>query len=1108
MSTQPYFRTPSIDPDGSQIAFVYAGDIWLVAASGGRAERLTAHAASHKNPRFSPDGASLAFTADRNGNGEIYVLPLDGGAVRQLTFHDGRSTVEAWARDGQAIYFTANREQIGDSIYRIKLTGGTPALIYSEPYENLGAVSIDPMGRRLAFCNIRDRWWRRGPDPFSPGEIWLGPSAETDAWKTGNYTALQLLAGPQPTGPATQPVIGIPGAYAGRNAWPLWAPDGAGLYFVSDRDGVENLWYLALDGTEPQRITTFEDGRLLFPQIALNAGLIVFERNFQIWHLDLATREAAPLTITARGDSKVTPVREESWTRHFSELRLSPDGKKIAFIARGQVFVDFADKETERDVRQGPSFRVTDTRARERQVAWTPDSRSLIYLSDRHGEDEIYRYDVVVRKETRLTTDLTPKAMPRISPDGKWIAYLSQTEAVRLVSLNGEEARELCRARFVVSADLCWSPDSRWLAYLAQDEHFFSNSYVVSLEGGEPRQITFLSNLGGSNLLWSPNGQHLIFTTRQYRAEAQIVCVDLRPQSPLFREAEFEKLFEEKDKEPPKEEYKRPIEKIAVEFDPPTEPEDPDETPETTAPPQFPADRDPVTRTETAVQAMSTSSTEKPEAIPMIVFEGIERRLHFLTPIQMDASAAVISPDSRDLLLLAVVADKVNIWSMPLDEPRRGHPPRQLTASESSKAAVQFTPDGRAFFVLEDGTITIRKFPAGNEPVKVHVRGDVTVDFHRDKQQIFHEAWRALRDNFYDPTFRGQDWALLRERFAPLIEGAQTTDELHTLINLMTGELRASHLGSSPGRWMGSDGYLGVLFDPVELTTSGRLRVQRLIPDSPVAMGPEPPRPGEYLVAINGTSLTTETSLDRLMRRSVGRRIRLTLAEDPDHDGPTREVDLRPLNGYDYAYLRYRDWVISNEAYVHRISGGRLGYVHIERMSYDAYQQFLADLDAEAHGKEGVVIDVRYNSGGHTATFILDLLTRRTVVLSSFRQQATIDAAHMSGNRILNKPTVLVTNEHSASNTEMLSESYRRLGLGKIVGRPTAGAVIWTHNIRLLDGAFFRLPSFAVLTPEGEHLEGHGRPVDVDVTRPLGEWAIGRDRQLDAAVAVLLGENW
>ncbi|PDW03622.1 peptidase S41 [Candidatus Viridilinea mediisalina] len=1058
----------AIDPDGRWVAFVHAGDLWLVDAAGGVAERLTAHPASHYSPRFSPDGRQLAFTSNRSGSGDVYLLPLHGGTARQLTFHDARHTVEDWTPDGSALYVSSGRDQCGTALYRVGLEGMMPTLLYAEPYEQLGQLSVAPDGVWVAFSNMRERWWRRGPNPFAPGEIWLGPTDPDE-------NALRLIAGPGPV--AGYPQLAAP--YAGRNAWPLWAADGRGIYFVSDRDGNENLWYQPLDGGLPKQITFLRDGRLLHPQIARNAGLIVFEREGQIWRCDLETGEVAPTQITARGDGKVMPVRYEHWQRGFSDMRLSPDGKKVAFVARGEIFADFADKETDRELRQGPSFRVTDTRARERQPVWTPNSRTLLYVSDRHGEDEIYRYDFVTRQEQRLTHDLQPKQLPRVSPDGTWLAYLSGHDRVQLLNLveEGAEVRELCRARFVVAADLAWSPNSRWLAYIAQDERFFSNVYIVPVEGGTPRQITFLSNLDGGDLLWAPNGQFIIFTTEHYRAEAQIVRVDLLPPHPLFREAEFEKLFQEKKE---KKEQQRKDEGAP-------EPEG-DEQPTEEAP-----------EPEQGVKhAQERAEFER-------LLAGIERRLRFLTPIQMDATAAALSPDSKELLFTAIVAGKLNLWALPLDEPRADHPPRQLTASESSKYAVQFAPDGKTFFYLEDGVITMRKFPSGNDPVRVHVRAEVTVDFHAEKLQIFGEAWRALRDSFYDPTFRGQDWNALRERFAPWVAGVQTTGELHSLINLMVGELRTSHLGIRFGAWMGSDGYTGIMLDAGVLRQHGHARIERIIPDSPAALVAQPPVAGEYLCSIDGTALGPGVSLDQLLRRSVGRRVRLGLAATPSGT-EVREVDVRPVDAATYWQLRYRDWVHQNEAYVHRVSQGRLGYVHIDRMSYPAYQQFLADLDAEAHGKDGVIVDVRYNGGGHTATFILDVLTRRSSLLSGFRERATLDASHLAGNRVLNRPTVLITNERSASNTEMLSESYRRLGLGRVVGRPTAGAVIWAYTMRLLDGAGLRLPRLSVVTPEGEDLEGRGRPVDVEVARPLGEWNRGRDRQLDAAVEVLLGK--
>jgi len=322
----------------------------------------------------------------------------------------------------------------------------------------------------------------------------------------------------------------------------------------------------------------------------------------------------------------------------------------------------------------------------------------------------------------------------------------------------------------------------------------------------------------------------------------------------------------------------------------------------------------------------------------------------------------------------------------------------------------------------------------------------------------------------------------------------------------MVGELRASHLGAyPPGGSPSQQGYLGLLFDQAEQAATGRLRVAGVIPDSPAALADNGAgiKAGEELVAVNGVELGPDISLDRLLQRTVGRRVLLRLAPA---GGAARELAVRPINAGAYDTLRYRAWVYANEAYVHGISGGRLGYVHIRRMDDESYQQFLADLDSETYSKAGVVLDVRFNPGGYTAFFILDVLARRSVLVKTFRDRPPVDAAYFHGSRLLNRPTILVINEESHSNAEIMAESYRRLGLGKVVGRPSAGAVIGTNNHQLIDGTMFRLPRIKSATPEGEDLEGTGRTVDIDVSLPLGEWARGVDRQLDAAVAALLAQ--
>jgi C-terminal processing protease CtpA/Prc len=488
-----------------------------------------------------------------------------------------------------------------------------------------------------------------------------------------------------------------------------------------------------------------------------------------------------------------------------------------------------------------------------------------------------------------------------------------------------------------------------------------------------------------------------------------------------------------------------------------------------------------------------------------IIFDGIERRLRFVTPLSMDTHALCISPDSRDLVFSAVVAGKSNLWTVPLDEPRQEQPPRQLTFGTSRKGAAQFAPEGKSFYFIDNGQIAIRKFPSGDQ-IGLPISADVTIDFGQEKRQMFDECWRLLRDYFYDPTFRGLDWSEARRQFAPLAAGAQTYGELLAVLNLMVGELRASHLGAFPSNGGPSQqGYLGLLFDAREQARSGRLVIAAVVPDSPAALAGDgrPPAAGDELLAINRIELAPDTSLDALLQRTAGRRVLLRIMTP---GGEQRELAVRPIGAGYYRYLRYRAWVYDNEAYVHRVSGGRLGYVHIRAMDESSYQQFLIDLDSEAYSKAGVVIDARFNGGGYMGTFILDILARRSVLLSTFRDRPPIDAGYFHGNRVLNKPTILVINEGSGSNTEMFAESYRRLGLGKVVGRPSAGAVIGTIDHKLLDDTTFRLPRIKIATPEGEDLEGTGRTVDIDVSLPVGEPARGADRQLDAAVAALLAQ--
>ena len=1096
VSHTPYLREPTLSPDGSEIALCYAGDIWIVPATGGTARRITSHPSFDEHPIFSPDATQLAFASQRTDGGNIYVISLASGSTpMRLTYHGGSTPPSCWSPDGAWLYFTSRYNGLGGAIYKISLDGGTPIRIAGDPLETHYNLAISPDGKRLAFNNNGHQWWRHGPNPSGHADIWI-MSEEIGASDHRRLTG-----------------------YLGRNLNPMWNADGTGLYYLCDRDGEENIWYMPSRGDEAsERITHFTDGRVLRPSISADGKWVVFERNFEIWRLNVDTQECEPLEIIVQTDEKTNPISHRAYTGEISEFRLAPDGKKVGFIVHGEVFADLADK-GDKVKKGGDSVKVTDTHARESQLQWHPKSDRVVYVSDRTGHNELFEYDFKKRLETQLTDSPEPKYSPKFSPDGKWLAYIQSNTEIWLVeietepddaeeaspddagetsSYDAEEAslprQSLPRKRAFVTdqvftnvpvpTDFEWSPDSKWLAFIASDQNFFHNLYVQSINEERPKQLTFLSNVHSGDIHWSDDGKFIVFNTGQYRTENQIARVDLMPVQPVFKEDDFDKLFDEKEEEQDE------------------DGENTDEAAEASAPDDKNDDENGDT------DKKQKSKKKKIEPVE-IEFDTIKQRLRFLTDFKQNAHAVQIRPDSKTLLYRISVMGQSNLWSMSLEEGKQGDPPKQLTSTAGTKSDIHFLPDGKKFYYLEGGRI--HSLGMGEDGGKdgdakgLDTRAEIEVNFHLEKMQAFDEAWRMIRDHFYDRHLHGCDWDGVRSQFRPIVEGVHTKADFREVLNLMVGELNASHLGTGGGSAGAHDSYLGVDFDREALEQSGHFKITYLLPFAPLVLPQEAAQVGEYLVAIDSVELNERVNLSEQLYRKTGKRVTVKLNDKPILDG-ARELIVQPINGGQHDALRYKDWVQRNSEYVHEKSDQRLGYVHIREMSYGAYLRFIADLDTEAHSMEGVVIDVRFNGGGHIAPFILDVLHRRAYTKSSYRGRTATSDTNLAGNRILEKPVILVTNEHSGSNTEMFSEGFRGLGLGKVVGMPTAGAVIWTWGWQLLDGTWFRLPRLQVSTLDDENTEGNARPVDIEVDRPLGEADQGVDSQLNVAIEQLLNQ--
>jgi len=1057
----PSLGEPSLSPDGAEIAFVSGGDIWTVPSRGGVAQLLVSDPATESRPLYSPDGARLAFLSNRGGTTNIYLLTMATGEVKRLTWADANEQLDGWSRDGKWVYFASAVNAVGrqDDIFRVSVDGGTPLEVSREVYLNQFQSAPSPDGKSIALMAkglSNSQWWRNGHSHIDETELWLKPIAEG-----APYT--RLLAA------------------TAKHAFPMWRPDGAGLYYMSDESGAENIWTTPLAGGAPTQITHFTDGRLLYPSIGYDGRDIVFERNFGVWMLDVASGQAKPVDIVLRGSPASEGVKHLNLSA-FKGLALSPDGKKVAVIGHGQVFAG-----PSKD--GGPAQRISHNIGGNDELVWSPDSRRLAYVSERGLDTRLVQYDFATGKEAELTPEKGVVYAPAYAPDGKSIAYVRGEDELHVMSLGDDGAPHGDRMLFkgALEGDSgapTWSPDSKFVAFVLTDHKAFRNIEVVEAAGGEARPITFLANGNtGGKIAWSPDGKFIIFDTSQRSEDARLVRVDLIPHLPKYREDAFQELFKS--------------------------------TPEKTAPTQDkehgPAHPTPTDHAGAAPDAVASAddksgdkSGDKPKAAPKPVkidFDGIRERAAIL-PLGMSAERPVISPDGKTLIFAAQQGERQNLFSYSLDELAVEPPaPKEITSSDHIKSDYAFTPDNKALFYRDGDKVfsTSLETPSAKP---VAVAADMDVDFNQEKQVVFDEAWGALDRHFVNADFNGQDWVGLRERFEPQIQGAHTSDEVRRLINLMIGELNSSHSGiGKPGAAGDYDhvGDLGLRFEREPYEAGKGLIIRQVIALGPSAIEGSI-KPGERLAAVNGAAIGPRDDLDQLLVGKVGRRTVLTIAGG----GATRQVVVRPVTTVVAAGLVYRQWVNDRRAYVDKISGGKLGYVHIPDMSDESLAQLYIDLDAQNQGKQGVVIDIRNNNGGYVNGYALDVFTRKNYLMMTQRDEFPVPSRSALGQRALGLPTVLVINESSLSDAEDFTEGYRSLGLGKVVGVPTAGWIIFTDGQPLIDGSVVRVPCCRIQDLRGQTMEMHPRPVDVEVERPLGESETGHDAQLEAAVKVLL----
>ncbi len=1037
------FSEPGISPDGREIAFVSGGDIWSVPATGGDARLLVADPAYDRRPLFSPDGRELAFISTRTGGGDIYVLTLSTGTLRRVTWDDGLEQLDGWSRDSRWIYFSSTSHDISgmNDVFRVAREGGTPMAVSADRYVNEFGAAASPDGHRIAFSargNGSSQWWRKSGSHLDESEIWIRNLDEPSTAATA-YSEITKLDS--------------------RQLWPMWSGDGASILYVADRGGTENVWTRPSTAAGTDRaLTTFRDGRVLWPSITTDGRTVAFERGFGVWTLDTSSGQTHEVSITRRGVAS-TPVAERTrQTNQFSDLALSPDGRKIVFVARGDLFAASA-----RD--GGDATRVTSTSALESQPTWAPDSRRIAYVSARDPGQQIYLYDFAASRETAVSAGSATDISPVFSPDGRLLAFLRDRRALHIVDLATLQDRVAATGVFADTLDSprpVWSPDGTWIALFAVAGKGFSNVELVSTRtDGPPRPVSFLANVNTNSIAWSRDGTFLLFDTSQRTEQGQLARVDLTLRTPRFREDAFRDLF--------------------------TEPRSP-------ATPSAPADP--------ARAAATPAESARPVPAAVVpVFDGIRDRLSLL-PLGVDVNDVTITPDGKNTIVIASAAGQGNLWAYSLDELATDRPvARQLTTTSGGKGAPQVTPDSREVYYLDAGRINIVTIDR-RESRPLSVTAEFTTDFRVEKMRVFEQGWTLLRDNFFDAGFNGVNWDQSRVTYGERAAAAATPDDLRRIMSLMIGDLNASHLGISGPGATPAIGRLGLEFDRAEYESSGKLRIADVVPLGPAAISGDIHR-GDWIAAVDGRATGAGVNLDELLANTIDRRVVLSVAP-ATAPGTPRDVVVRPTNQATEKNLLYRQWVQQNREYVLKASGGRLGYVHMLSMSAAALDQLYVDLDTENHARDGVVIDIRNNNGGFVNAYALDVFARQSYLRMASRGLPEAPARTLLGQRSLELATVLVTNQHSLSDAEDFTEGYRTLKLGSVVGEPTAGWIIYTSDVRLVDGSTLRLPHTRIRGADGADMERHPRPVDFEVTRPVGETYIGKDSQLNEAIRVLL----
>jgi len=1026
----------------THIAFVYGGDIWIVPKEGGIATRLSSPKGQELFPKFSPDGKSIAFSGNYDGNMDIYVVPTFGGLPERITYHGMPDRLLGWYPDGEKLLFASAREsgrQRFNQFYAVSRNGGFPEKL-PLPYGEFGAISPD--GKTIAYTPSSQafRTWKRYRGGWA-ADIWI--------FRFSDYAAENVTMNPA------------------NDEMPMWF--GSTLYFLSDRGAEErsNIWAYDLVTKQTRQVTRFSDFDIHFPSIGPSD--IVFEAGGRLYLLDLKTEQHHEVLIKVVTDEATIKPSVEKAEQYITKAGISPDGKRALVEARGEIFSLPAEHGVIRNLTATPGVA-------ERNPAWAPDGKSIAYWSDRSGE-----YELTVRDMTkpdgaeRKLTSYGPGFRYNIfwSPDSKMLAFVDNTMSIKIYALESDKTYEIDKGLWMSHGPLenfqvSWSADSRWMAYANDLDNRSTAIYLYDIENKSRHQITS-GFYADARPAFDPDGKYLYFLTNRtfapiygdvdnsflYANTTSIAAVSLRndvasPMAPRNDEVDLkkeEKKEETEKKDQPKDKAKdKPKEPLKIDLDG-------FENRVVLLPPQAGnyTDLQAVSGKVVYRQLPNTGSGDKKKPIKYYDLEAREDK----TVID-DADGFDISADGKKLLV----------------------------SQSKSLGIIDLKPDQKLEKKINTADMTMM------------------VDPKAEWRQLFREAWRLERDYFYDANMHGVNWKGVYDRYAPLIEQSITRWDVDYVLGEMIAELNSSHTyrggGAAEQAKSLNVGYLGVDWE----LKNGAYMITKIIRGaswdadtrSPLALPGVNVKEGEYVLAVNGVDIDVKNDPWAAFQGLGGKTIELLVNSKPSKEG-ARKIVVEALA--DETRLRNLAWIESNRKNVDKASGGRIGYLYVQDTGTEGQSDLVRQF-AGQFAKDGLIVDERFNSGGQIPDRFIELLNRKPLAYWAVRNGRTWQWPPVANFG----PKAMLINGWSGSGGDAFPDYFRKAGLGPLIGTRTWGGLIGMSGVpSLIDGGTVTVPTFRMYDPDGKWFaEGHGVDPDIQVIDDPSQMARGIDPQLDRAI--------